>query len=310
MKSIPLFYFPTTILLVDDDEFVLNILHNGLNPNFKTVKARNVNDAINLVEQYKSNFDASDFIIKDNNDDIHSQNTSALVKFDFSKIMDISNHANRFSELSVVISDYEMPGLTGLDLCKHIRYEPIKKILLTGIVDESKAIEAFNLGVIDRYIKKNNKDVIQVLNSFIEDIVLEYFIDLSKNVHLISSRLAILSDDKFINLFNQIIKDDEIREFYLIDQNGSFLLIDKNGKKSVLIVTSETDLDEFTEFYSDAPGIQTELSQIKNRNVIPFFGIGVNPSSIPLADWNNVFFKANELQGLNTKYYWSICSCS
>ncbi|MFO7992399.1 MAG: response regulator, partial [Thermoplasmata archaeon] len=58
-------------------------------------------------------------------------------------------------EIDVVVSDYKMPGMDGLQLFRTIREKKIMVpfIILTGKGTEKTAIEALNLGV-NRYFRK------------------------------------------------------------------------------------------------------------------------------------------------------------
>ena len=58
------------------------------------------------------------------------------------------------SRIDVIVSDYSMPEMTGLELFKNIReYTKIPFILFTGKGDEEVVIDAINVGV-DYYLKK------------------------------------------------------------------------------------------------------------------------------------------------------------
>lgn len=59
-------------------------------------------------------------------------------------------------EFAIVVSDNQMPGLTGLDLLARTKdFAPqVRRLLLTGHTDLNDAIDAFNSGVIHRFINK------------------------------------------------------------------------------------------------------------------------------------------------------------
>src|SRR5262249_9946622 len=64
---------------------------------------------------------------------------------------------NRFSEISVVVIDYAMPGLNGLQICTQLRTNNsrFKILMLTGEADEKLAVEAFNTRLIDKFMRKD-----------------------------------------------------------------------------------------------------------------------------------------------------------
>lgn len=308
MKTIPLFYFPPTVMVIDDDDTILKFLSHEIGDQFKLLTEQIPSKAIKIIDEYTSKSIISNFLTPYGEDDIQHEHTS-MVQFDFSKVIEIANNPARYNMLGVIISDHMMPEMTGIELCKRLKNKMVKKILLTGKADEHRVLEAFNWGVINRYVKKKDANSIDELKNYIHDMVLQYFIELSDHLKLMSSKLAILSDTKFVSFFNKIMHEYNIREYYLIDKNGSYLLIDKNGKKSVLSIATDDDLDGFSQFYADEPKVEKYVKQIRHRQNIPFFGIGVNPTKAPLSNWENYLFKANLLKCDNKTLYWSICSC-
>jgi len=308
MKTIPLFYFPPTLMVIDDEDTILDLLKQELGGQFKLITEKSPNEAIKTINQYKTHSAITNFILNSDEADIQHENTS-MVQFDFSKIINIANNPDRYNTLGIVISDHMMPDMTGIELCKRLENKPLKKILLTGKADERKVIEAFNWNIIDRYVKKNDANSIEELKVYVKDMALQYFVELSENLKSISSKLTILSDAQFINLFNKVIDENDISEFYLIDKNGSYMLVDKNGKKMVLTVATDEDLDTFNDFFADEPTAQKYINQVKLKQRMPFFGVGVNPVNTPLTNWENCFFNANTLKCDNKTIYWSLCPC-
>jgi DNA-binding NtrC family response regulator len=64
-----------------------------------------------------------------------------------------------------VLSDYEMPGMNGLELLEHLRetHPDLPVVLFTGIDDASVAVEAIERGAIDCYRKRRGTDHYRVL---------------------------------------------------------------------------------------------------------------------------------------------------
>ncbi len=59
-------------------------------------------------------------------------------------------------DIAVIVSDYNMPGLNGIELLKmvHQNFPDVTRILLTGAADLDMAIEAINQGSIFRFLLK------------------------------------------------------------------------------------------------------------------------------------------------------------
>jgi len=80
-------------------------------------------------------------------------------------------------DISLVISDQRMPEMEGTELLAKINEKkPIcKKVLLTGYADINAAIDAINLGSVDRYFSKPWDD--EELTKAVEDLLAMYKTD-------------------------------------------------------------------------------------------------------------------------------------
>lgn len=66
---------------------------------------------------------------------------------------------SRFETVGVLVSDYAMPAEDGVSLCKRHGTKGLQRVLLTGVADNEKAIEAFNAGAIDAYFPKHSPNI-------------------------------------------------------------------------------------------------------------------------------------------------------
>lgn len=70
---------------------------------------------------------------------------------------------SRFNLTSVVVVDYSMPLMNGLEMIRTLGAWPGRRILLTGEADYNVAVAAFNAGLIQRFIPKDQRDLVTVL---------------------------------------------------------------------------------------------------------------------------------------------------
>jgi hypothetical protein len=142
-------------------------------------------------------------------------------------------------------------------------------MILTAEAGHRLAVEAFNAGLIDKFLQKGDVDLPTLLIQDVKELQQKYFTKLSQKA--LNEDLMYLSDPVFIDFFNQLIANQKIVEYYLLDEYGSFLFLDAQAKPSWLIVKSAQDMQEFYEFatYQDAP---LEILEIfKNKNMVPYF---------------------------------------
>jgi len=214
----------------------------------------------------------------------------------------------RFCAISVVVIDYAMPSMNGLEFCQRIQKSPVKKIMLTGEADERLAVEAFNNGIIDKFLRKGTIGLSENLNVAIRELQQDYFKDLSKDVFdgLVndpSENYGCLLDPKFINFFNNFCRQNKVAEFYLLEGTGSFLLVDYNGCCNLLLVKTAKTLDEYYEAARDDGAPDSVLDELKTYRKLPYFGIGKNFWDVKGSEWKNYLHEVNNFEGKEVYYY-------
>ncbi len=211
----------------------------------------------------------------------------------------------RFSEISVIVTDYAMPGMNGVEFCKKMGSSPIKRILLTGKADMKDAVDAFNAGIIDLYIQKQSPNIVELINEGIANLQLRYFQQMSDVITRMLSvnTLHGLQDPAFIHLFNEIKNQHNIVEYYLIESGGSFLMLDGDAKPNYFIVKTEQDLDMYYEMALDHHAPEAILEQLKTGQKIPYFWQSSDYYQNKWDDWSTYLYPAQKLKGKNTYYY-------
>lgn len=305
MKTLPLFYHPTTWIWIDDDQLLPNTMMNATNQNNKLVSFASPEKCLSFLQSYRFPLSNYQFI----ESDIHDENYGLINKnplnFDVTQIAKLYNDENRHNEISVAIIDYEMPEMDGLSLANKIDQFAIQKILLTGNTKEKIAIDGFNNNLIQKFVQKASAHMHEELTHYTRELSWRYFENKSKPLlnYLESENKTPLSDPVFIDYFENHCRENMISEFYLIDKNGSFLCIDDNGKESVFITHTENSISEWLAIYRDEQAIPGVLeSSIREHKKIPFFGIGKEPWQIPTDQWSTCFYHSTCITG-REKYF-------
>jgi CheY-like chemotaxis protein len=70
-----------------------------------------------------------------------------------------SKYTERFALTRVCVVDFSMPGKDGLETLAELDDWPGSRVLLTGQADEQVAVRAFNRGLIDQFIPKQEPDI-------------------------------------------------------------------------------------------------------------------------------------------------------
>jgi len=304
-------YYPTTILMVDDNKDLLADLSFGLMsgaPQYKSHYSTNPHEIMDILTRQGNTIESfikNHVSVTEEDMDL----AKAIVNIDIPSIHHVIYKKSplRFNEYIVLIVDYAMPDMNGLELCKKIRRElhlPIKIIMLTGEADQTTAIKAFNDKLIDRFLVKGSEDYMQKLMTYIHELHEEYFNEMS-NLIIESSRAhqpALLQKEPaFVELFNQIINQYQAVEFYLLEEPGSFLFLDARKNAIRLIVKTEEDMQTSYEIAADERDTPKEkLDALKNRKKLVFFRDQKSHLQ-PAKQW--LLLEATPLKAQKTYYY-------
>jgi CheY-like chemotaxis protein len=305
MKSLPLVYYPTTIHWIDDDPLFLNSVTTSVKTTHKLQTSASPTESLSYLKNQKPVLAGLPQFSADTHHNDYGLNHHIPTDLHLLSLSELMKHPKKGEDVSVVVVDYNMPNMNGLDFCKALQDSPIKKILLTGEMDQRTAIEAFNEGIIDCFLQKDSPNMVNDLEYFIETLAQEYFTDITKPMlaHLECEEKSPLTDNEFIDFFNHWKKSNGAVEHYLIDKNGSFVAIDAKDKTQFLVIHTDKTLDSFANLHDDTD--QNELlSQVRNREKIPFFGIGKEAWEFETKTWGDYFVKPNMLEG-RCRYYWS-----
>ena len=304
--SIPTCYFPSTVVFVDDSQdFLINFtLQLGDELAYRLFNSpHKALDAINLVHQDPNPLNQR--CISEEKDENVPPVSSQTINIDLAAIHWEVYNPQRFSEISVAVVDYAMPEMNGLEFCKALEESPVKKILLTGKADDKIVIEAFNRGIIHRFIPKHDPNVTELIKESIAVMQHQYFQDMSD---MIVKMLAVnspscLTDKKFADFFKQICLDNQIVEFYLTENSGSFLLLDTNAEVSCLIVKSKQDLEQHHALAMQNNAPQDILDWLKTGSRIPYFWDAGGRYQSEWGDWSTCLHPAEKIEADEIYYY-------
>ncbi|MBS0358765.1 MAG: response regulator [Proteobacteria bacterium] len=305
-SEIPAAYFPSTMFFVDDSrEFLINLTLQ-LEDTMAFQMYDSPHDALDsLYADYRSPDYLSRRCVTEYLDSHACPATNQTVNLNLATIHSEIYNPQRFSEVSVIVVDYAMPGMNGLEFCEKIQNKPVKKILLTGRAHEHSVLDAFNEGIIDCYIEKNTKNVSLAIIQAVKKLQQKYFQQMSALiVGMVSvSSVACLRDPSFTQFFKKICDENNIAEFYLTDSSGSFLLLDKEANLSCLIVKNRQDLNLHYEIALDNKAPESVLDDLKSGRKIPCFSDSTSLKTVDWSDPSTFLQPAQVTQGLENYYY-------
>ncbi len=308
-------YFPTTVVLVDDNRQYLENIRYQLDDRRAVYRLYDQpKAALQFINQeYAPDYFTQRSVLRPEEEERDHRRIDVSIR----PIRDEMYNVHRFEQLSVLVVDQEMPGLKGLDLCRQLQSSPIKKVLLTGEVDEQYAVDAFNQGWIDQFIHKKIQEddaFSDVLNRTIAALQKRYFEDLSTLIMDSLTQnpehhpLSCLGDPVFIRFFHALFQQHNLCEYYLTDANGSFMCLDFEGRPSWLVVKDETAMKgtQFDAEVADQKPTPSVMQSLVQREKILYLHDEQDWYLQP-ADWatHHRLYPAKQLTGGQQTYYYA-----
>jgi CheY-like chemotaxis protein len=305
LSRIPVSFFPTSILVIDDNpRFLKNVslqLHEDCpyilfdDPEKALRHLTTLDVTRSLFNKYGSVNEEQGTVF----------DTQYSVNIELASIhKEIYNHA-RFKKVSVVIVDYAMPTLNGIQFCEQLCNTQIKKIMMTGEADLQIAVEAFNNGVIDKFILKSDPYLKQTLNNSIVELQKRFFYELTESIShsLVKDSRYCLANPKVMAFFEQLCKEHHIVEHHLIDAAGSVILLNAAGIPSWFIIKTKAELEMYYDLALDSGVSQSLCEEIKKGKQIPYFPNADSWCQVTPDDWEKYLYPAHMIHGKETYYY-------
>ncbi len=306
---IPCLQYPTEIILIDDNKNFLKTLTAALGNRFRCRAFEDPKQALQYISETVNRIGITiNKYIPEVAEDIEIHQKGLVINL--SDIHKEIYNMDRFKEISVVVVDYGMPSMNGLELCKKIReivQAPIKIIMLTGEADYELAVQAFNDGLIDKFILKSKTNYVTELGEAIQVLREKYFIDLSKPVYrsLQAATQKLLENKAFVDLLKSILDENKSSEFYILDDSFSILFLDEKGENPIwLVMKTEEDVDMQYELASNEKNAPTDkVNAIKNKEKFAYF-VDEDGINEPATNWK--LCEAKPLGDKNSGFYYAI----
>ncbi|MBX9705269.1 MAG: response regulator [Gammaproteobacteria bacterium] len=245
-----LFQYPGNVVILDDDVRFTDALSFRLLSNFTTTVFNSPNDATAFfAKQELSIFDRVSLVtqLKETELDIDG----FAYTLNYTTMVSLLGNIERYQEPTVLLVDYQMPQMTGLEFLSQICNKKIKKILLTAHDEKSLAVSAFNSGLIDKFIVKDPLTLDSLLLNEITQLNYAYFQDISFH-KLGKDLLAYLYDPNYEQLFTQWLGDFDISEYYRMDDYGTVLGVNSQGKPVWLILQTMERQEAYVDIFNAA----------------------------------------------------------
>lgn len=303
----PLFVYPTTIACIDDDPLFLKAISRLFAGQYQIQTFQSARESYDFLMSYQSLLPKPNAVRGCSEAEEYELINHMPADLDFSALKELRKDPKRYAEISVLLIDYNMPFMNGIDLCRSLQDLPVKKLLLTGDAGHCEAVSAFNEGIIDAFVHKDDPKLVKALVLNLQRLINEYFCQKSHHLkaHLELEHPLPISGLTFIQFFRNWCDQHHIQEHYIIDKLGNLLLIDDKENAYYFVVYTDRTLNDFIAQYDDDLNVETFLQLVKRREKIPFFGEGTEGWQLEPKDWPSCFYSPQTITGLET-YYWAL----
>jgi CheY-like chemotaxis protein len=268
------FFHPTTLLVLDDDPYYVESFKFHFGDQFPCVSYTQPERAIEHILAQEAQRPSFDRTLE------HAAAGSAArqglpepVNAGAAQILGIVGDSNRFRRVSVLVVDYDMPSMTGVQVCRALHQLPVRKLLLTGKAGVDTAISAFNEGVIDTFLTKHDPEIEKTLPRQVLRLQDEYFKTTTDGLAAALRRqdMQFMTDTAVIEAIDGLIKSRVVVEHYLTASPCGALLVDQNGGALMFVVLDSETLRSQWEVARDNGGPKELLDLLASRRVIPLF---------------------------------------
>jgi len=270
------FYHPTSILVLDDDPLFLESLDFQFSDELSCQTFTRPDAALeHLRAQARQHPDFSRYFKDCSEMDLGSESRHGdrLLRLQLSELRSMVDDHSRHQRVSVAVVDYDMPKMTGVQFCRAIKDLPIKTILLTGKAGLETAISAFNEGVIDCFLQKQDANVSIALRREIKRLQGEYFEEISDPIQcaLALQKPSFFSDPEFLKLFNEVAEENGVVEHYVCSCPPGVMMRDADGNESFLLVCDVDDTKNQCEVAEDRSAPSDMLQLLRTRKAQAWF---------------------------------------
>jgi CheY-like chemotaxis protein len=160
--SIPPIFFPTRVLLIDDEPQVLRMTARLFRQRPEVADVITFADApsaLAFIDEQRARLPALDAFaaarVRDEfDDDGPLPVVRRQVEIELAAVTGVLDAPARHELISVIVCDYAMPVMDGLEFFGRSAEPNTRRVLLTALCDEHRAVQAFNRGAIHHFVHK------------------------------------------------------------------------------------------------------------------------------------------------------------
>jgi CheY-like chemotaxis protein len=259
--KLPLYHRPSALVFLDDEVPYLEMLALVLPRNWLSMLYSRSDDFVNLIAKQANDWEKDLQCHRGMIDRWHAGAPLPPQVVNYWQ-----NDIGRFGLSNIAVVDYAMPSANGLDVIQSLPQWPAWRILLTGQADEQIAIDAFNHGLIHRFMTKQTPDLGLRL---IEALRHCYLAPLEAHESLWHTalrveQLALLKDSSVQQSLKGWLDSIDCVEYFTLPEPFGLLALDQTGRAHWLQIEQQSSLDAAAEIAAAAGCNSSDLASIRS----------------------------------------------
>jgi DNA-binding NarL/FixJ family response regulator len=254
------YFHPTTFCVIDDNERFLRSLELDVPPHIALRTFGHPEHALAWVNQHTTPAPLAERAMTLAREGA----TERTLRFDLDLIAaELANPA-RFERISVVLVDYAMPFLNGIEFFEGMTDPFVRRAMLTGVADERVAVDLFNRGIIHNFLQKQRAQDLDAMVEYALKMESEYFRQsLARLRHALDAGPnSLLADTAVAAHVHALMRDEQLVEYYLVDEPPGFIMLRGDGTVVRLILCDPEERARqiaFAEVYGAPTSVQRGL---------------------------------------------------
>jgi hypothetical protein len=250
-----LFYSPLKIAAVDDNEDFLDLIKNYLyKSNLSTYLFPK--DAFSKIDPIEVKI--NDFIV---------ESAAGIYDLNFIKIKHFFDKCKKHH--GILIADYKIPLINGIELLSKYLDTALIRVLLTGVYTIEEAVNALNNGVINYFLPK---DDINCLCDVIKELEFKFFKKLTSDIlkTIAKDDLRFINDEAYMQILNNVFNKYSVKGYCILNSYGAYLL-ETDAGNFVLNIYHKDNFPEISEWLPSE-----EKNVVLQGELIPSYFTDVN----------------------------------
>jgi CheY-like chemotaxis protein len=256
----PLYHRPSAVVFLDDDAGYLDMLADVMPRDWCVQLYTHAGDCIDHMQQQRPQWE-SDV-------DAHLQiteNWRAGIGLVPQLLEYWHNQPQRYALANVLVVDYSMPAMTGLDVLKALPKWPAQRVLLTGQADESLAVQVFNQRLINQFVPKQRPHIGHHLAQVVGELIASPFLmhdSIWRNA-LKKEQYALLQADGLAQALATLVRERGWVEYCVLAEPFGILGINSHAIPQWLQLEHTRDLPDAAELAESAGQSSQAAQQIR-----------------------------------------------